>query len=368
MRRIIVIPSDPILAYIKGGKTYEYLDDYFNPGGYFDEVFCLSPWGENEKIGRINYIQANPRKFHSVIQKIKPDVVRAYDGFKCADWACVSRVRNIPVVVSVHDTNPQLIHNSLKYADAVICMAEAVKSAVCKKVAVEENRIFIMPNRVDVELFSKKVDKDFFDNLDKLYGEGKHILHVGRKAKQKNIDTLIKAMLKLPEEYNAVFVGRGNADTYKELAQKLHVENRCYFIDSVQKTDLPYYYSWCDCMCTPSRWEGFGFVFIEAAACECAIVTSDIGPMNEYLTNEKDALLVEDYENPEKLAEAIMRACSVTEAITKMKRAARQVGLMFEKSKVDKQEIEIYQRIIEEGSSNRYCFDLSALKRTIFYK
>lgn len=33
MRRIVVIPSDPVEAYIKIGQTYEYLDEYFNPGG-----------------------------------------------------------------------------------------------------------------------------------------------------------------------------------------------------------------------------------------------------------------------------------------------------------------------------------------------
>ncbi|MCM1263809.1 MAG: hypothetical protein NC313_13950 [Butyrivibrio sp.] len=141
--------------------------------------------GENRTIGRVHYIQAEPRKFHSVIKKIRPDVVRAYYGFKCADWACVSKVKNIPVVVSVHDTNPQLIHDSLKYADAVICMAEVVKSVVCEKVFVNKESIFIMLNRVDMNLFSKKTDKDFFEKLEGLYGLGKHILHVGRKAEQK---------------------------------------------------------------------------------------------------------------------------------------------------------------------------------------
>ena len=348
--------------------TYEYCDGYFNPDGYFDEVFCLHPRGENRTHGRVHYIQAEPRKFHSIIKEIKPDVVRAYDGFKCADWACVSRVKNIPVVVSVHDTNPQLIHKSLQYADAIICMAEAVKSAVCKKVSVDKEKIFVMPNRIDVDLFSKREDKDFFDRLDRLYGEGKHILHVGRKVEQKNIDTLIKAMTMLPEEYSAVFVGSGEATPFKELAQKLHVEHRCHFIESVRREDLPYYYSWCDCMCTPSRWEGFGYVFIEAAACDSAIVTSDIGPMNEYLTDSKDALLVADYENPAKIAEACLKACSNTKEIMEIKRAARQVGLRFEKSKVDKQEIAIYQKVMEKGSSNRYCFDLKTIKRTILYK
>ncbi|MCM1263808.1 MAG: glycosyltransferase [Butyrivibrio sp.] len=131
---------------------------------------------------------------------------------------------------------------------------------------------------------------------------------------------------------------------------------------------MPYYYSWCDCMCTPSRWEGFGYVFIEAAACESAIVTSDIGPMNEYLTNGKDSLLVAYYENPEKIAETCLKVCSNSKEVIEMKKAARQVGLRFEKSKVDKQEIEIYKKVIGKDSGNQYCFDLRKVKRTLLYK
>ena len=45
-------------------------------------------------------------------------------------------------------------------------------------------------------------------------------------------------------------------------------------------------------MCVPSRGEGFGIVFIEAAACGSVIVTSDIAPMNEFLTNGVNAIFV----------------------------------------------------------------------------
>ena len=40
-------------------------------------------------------------------------------------------------------------------------------------------------------------------------------------------------------------------------------------------------------MCTPSKWEGFGLVFVEAAACGAKIITSDVPPMNEYFSNGK---------------------------------------------------------------------------------
>ncbi len=70
MKKLVFFPSDPIIAYINKGKSYEYLDGYYNPGGYFDEVYCLSPWGEKEreKIGNITYIRDNPCRYKKIIK------------------------------------------------------------------------------------------------------------------------------------------------------------------------------------------------------------------------------------------------------------------------------------------------------------
>ena len=107
-------------------------------------------------------------------------------------------------------------------------------------------------------------------------------------------------------------IGLGDIEKYQAIAEMSGVGDRCFWVGAVKNTELPLWYSWCDCMCTPSRWEGFGIVFIEAAACGAAIVTSDIGPMNEYLTPES-ACLVEDFENPSALAVAIRRSCEDTD-------------------------------------------------------
>ena len=128
--------------------------------------------------------------------------------------------------------------------------------------------------------------------------------------------------------------------------------DRCYFVESVPNNELPYGYSWCDCMCTPSRWEGFGFVFIEAAACETAIVTSNVGPMNEYL-NRDNSILVDDFENPIAIANAILTAVEGDpDEIQRIRKNARKVGLSFSKETVDRQEIEIYRESMQMDLRN----------------
>lgn len=355
MKRLVFFPSDPVTAYLEVGLTYDYLDNYYNPGGYFDEVFCLSPWGDKkeEKIGKITYIRSNPCKFKKIIKKIKPDVVRGYGGYCCADWISISKVKNIPSIVSVHDTNPLLIHDTLQYADYIVCMAECVKEAVLKKIRFDPNKIWVMPNRINVDLFSKKENIDFFEKLNNRFGVGKHILHVGRKTEQKNLDTIIKALKYMDNSISSIFVGRGDCTKYEKIAKEYGVRERCFFVESVDNNELPYWYSWCDCFCTPSRWEGFGFVFIEAASCEAGIVTSNIAPMNEYLTDGVNAILVDEYENPHTLAQAINLVINGGDKISKMKSEARKVGFQFAKEKVDKEEIKIYKDVINLGSVNQ---------------
>ena len=366
MKRLIVMPSDPMDAYIEVGNTWKELEKYYNPGLYFDEVYCLSPWdAEKEHYGTLRMIKAHPIMFHRVIKKINPLAVRAYGGYYCADWAAFSKVEGIPVTVSVHDSSHKMIHDGVKYADYIICMSEIVRTEVHNKLGIPKEKMIIMPNRIDINVFSHKNSEEKKQELNHIYGNGKHILHVGRKSIQKNIDTVIRTLKLLPEEYTAIFAGRGDVGQYISLAQSEGVLDRCTFIESIKNNELPYYYSWCDCFCTPSRWEGFGIVFIEAAACEAMIVTSNIAPMNEYLTDGKDAILVDEYEDPEKMAAAIIRACEKNSDTEQMKKNARQVGLRFSKETVDQQEVEIYKQVIEHGAENIKPKELSIIKRMI---
>lgn len=355
MKRLVFFPSDPIQAYIDKGRSYKFLDEYYNPGGFFDEVICLSPWGDkrDEVISKIRYIKASPFDFARIIEKIKPDIIRGYGAYCCADWISINKVKGIPTVVSVHDTNPELIHESLSYADAVICMSRAVEDAVRKLVPNVTDNIWVMPNRIDTEVYKKTIDEDYFKSLDQRFPGKYHLLHVGRKEEQKNLDTVIKAMKYLDEDIVTVFVGQGDIEKYRQMTMDEGVSDRCFFVARVESNELPLWYSWCDCMCTPSRWEGFGYVFIEAAASEAAIVTSNIGPMNEYLTNDENAILVDDYENPEEIADAVKRVINNPEQTMAMKKNARKVGLAFEKDAVDRQEIEIYEKVISLKANDR---------------
>jgi glycosyltransferase involved in cell wall biosynthesis len=343
-KRLAVIPSDPIEAY-KNKGIESWLVDYYNPLHFFDNVYLLSPLEKEEKneFG-MAVIPTKPDRLKNRIKELAIDLVRAYGGYWACDMACNNKVKGIPVVVSVHDTNDKLLHNSIQKADVVLCVSEAVERLVLTRFK-NLDRVWILPNRVNLDVMRPHSD-DEFDHLNNRYPFKYRILHVGRKSKEKNLDTLIKTLKILGNEYCLIATGIGDTDEYEKLAKMEGVREQCYFIESIPNTELPIYYSWADCMCTPSRWEGFGVVFIEALACEAIVITSDIAPMNEYIEHTRNGLLVKNYENPRALAEMIKVACNNKQLRESLKINARRSAERFEKNVIDRLEVDYYKKIL----------------------
>ena len=306
--RLAIIPSDAMDAYRH--KSSGYIAAYFNPDNLFEEVFCLSPLETEERVEHgIHIIPTEATDFKQRVIDLRIDVVRAYGGYWACDFACNNRPDRVPVIVSVHDTNPELLYDSILFADQVWVVSHAVQRLVERK-GVARDKIRIRPNWVDFGVFHRFTDKSHLDLLKDMYPARYRILHVGRKVFQKNLDTLIRALAILGDDYCCIFAGPGDCRPFEELAESIGVRHRCHFIDSIPHEDLPQYYSLCDCMCTPSRWEGFGMVFIEALACRSVVVTSDLAPMNEYIYHGYNGLLVSAFENPACLAETIKISCT----------------------------------------------------------
>lgn len=349
--RLVVVPSDPIADYERAG--YDGLERYYNPGGFFAEVVALSPRerGERRAYG-MTIVGVAEARFAEALRERRPAVVRAYGGGWTTDLVTRARVPGVPVVASVHSTHPDAVRRSLRYADLVWCTSRAVVARV-RAHGVPEARIRVLPNRVDPAVFSPTPDPAVVAALARRFPAGRHVLHVGRKSEQKNLDTVIRSVPLLPPDYHAIFVGLGDAAPYRELARALGVADRCSWVDAVPNRELATWYAWCDCLCTPSRWEGFGIVFIEAAAAGAPIVTADIAPMNEYLVHDVSACLVRRHEDPRAIADAVRRV--VEDAAYRRRLAAGAVAAArpFHRDVVDAREIALYREALALGGRCR---------------
>lgn len=348
---LAVIPSDPLESYDKAGIS-SWLEDYYNPLRFFDRVYALSPL-EKEQGDRygMHVIPTRPRQLKKRIRDLGVDLVRAYGGYWACDMACEHKVEGVPVVVSVHDTDPGKVHRSIARADVVLCVSEAVKKAVMRH-RDDPDGVWVLPNRVDFEIMQRYREEDvafIAARFPARYG----ILHVGRKSKQKNLDTVIKAMRLIGDDYCLLAIGRGDEKEYRDLAEKNRVTDRCHFLECVDNRELALYYSWARCLCNPSRWEGFGIIFIEALACSTVVLTSDLAPMNEYIRHGENGLLLKDYEDPEALADMVRAACTDMELRKGLMANARRSVEAFDKNKVDELEVECYRKVLDMRSGTR---------------
>lgn len=352
-RRLVVLPSDPIYRYEE--KGLDWMERYYNPLSYFSEVYSLNRDEPSNRCAYGMFIQKTSiNSFNQQIKQINPHAIRAYGGYVSADLAAFNDQINIPVITSLHDPDPRRIHKSVKYSNFIICTSEIVKRSLLNKLNIPEHKIGILPNRVDRSIFKPLPHNNLPRHAPDLPTGAIKVLHIGRHSQEKNLDTVIKSISMLPDWYHLIAIGQGNTQHYQKIADESGIASRCHWISSVSNSELPQWHAWADCLCNPSRWEGFGNVFIEAAACGQVIITSNIEPMSGYFRNGLNAMLVDQYEQAESLASMILTVSSDQELRNRLIENSPLCAKEFDLAAVDQKEVDIYEAVINGDIGDRY--------------
>ncbi len=164
----------------------------------------------------------------------------------------------------------------------------AVTSDIARNIVAQgttAERVVTLHNHASLEQ-SPAVDRAAFDTP----AAAPLILALARLHWKKGLDTLLHALVALPEAY-AWIAGDGPLESeLKALAEKLGVAPRVRWLG--WRTDRAALLAACDVVAFPSRYEPFGNVTIEAWAAGRPIVVADaVGPAAT-VTAGKDALLV----------------------------------------------------------------------------
>lgn len=164
---------------------------------------------------------------------------------------------------------------ALKRADTVIANSEFTRDLLLD-IGVRPDRITIIYPGVDVQRFRPGLP---FLDLRQSLGLGpddRLVLSVGRLQRRKGFDTVLQCMSRFRAAGKRVryaLIGIGEQrDELEELARTLGIADVVHFLGAVAEADLPRWYNACDVFVMPNREidgdnEGFGMVFIEAAAC-----------------------------------------------------------------------------------------------------
>ena len=112
------------------------------------------------------------------------------------------------------------------------------------------------------------------------------LLFAGRLVTIKGLPILLEAMAAVPElPYRLVVAGEGpEKEAYRQLAEALGIGGRISWLGAVDPSALAGYMNKTELVVVPSLEEPFGTVVLEALACGCRVIASEVGGLPEALS------------------------------------------------------------------------------------
>jgi phosphatidylinositol alpha-1,6-mannosyltransferase len=162
-----------------------------------------------------------------------------------------------------------------RHADVVIANSEFTRDELVR-MGVQPAKISLVYPGVDLSRFRPGLPYDDLKASIGLEAGQKLIVTVGRLSRRKGFDQVIRSLPLLVERgldvaYVVIGIGQ-DADYLRSLASEVGVSSRVHLLGHVTPEDLPRWYNAADVVALPNReidgdTEGFGMVFLEAAAC-----------------------------------------------------------------------------------------------------
>jgi phosphatidylinositol alpha-1,6-mannosyltransferase len=172
-------------------------------------------------------------------------------------------------------------------------------AGMLEALGITPDRIHIVYPGVDVHRF--RPQNDGSEIRARFAADGRVILlSVGRLQRRKGHDLAIEAVSRLPSglPVSYLIVGDGaERARLEELVAQHRLQDRVHFLGEVQPRDLPLYYAACDVFLLPNRIdngdvEGFGIVFLEAAATGRPAIGGRSGGVPEAVLDRETGVLV----------------------------------------------------------------------------
>ncbi|MBV1894179.1 MAG: glycosyltransferase family 4 protein [Ilumatobacteraceae bacterium] len=228
----------------------------------------------------------------------------------------------------------QTLAYTLKRAEHVIA-AGGYPAAEAERAAGRTLPITVVPCGVDPRKFRPLWDNERSAARESLGipVDAELIVSVSRLVPRKGFDTAIRAVARLRRSRPnllLVIAGAGReADRLQRLAEELDAPVR--FLGRVPNADLPLLYGSADIftMLCRSRWggleqEGFGIVFLEAAACGVPQVAGDSGGAAEAVADGETGIVIRDPENVQSVVDAFTTLLNDDELRQQMAERSRQ--------------------------------------------
>jgi glycosyltransferase involved in cell wall biosynthesis len=179
-----------------------------------------------------------------------------------------------------------MILTGLNNAQRVACVSEATRRDAQRLTRLDPKQITVVPNGLNYP-YAPMPSAEARERIRKVLGKDptSYILHVGGNQWYKNRVGAVRIYKRLldvlPNAPDLLLVGKQPDDALRATINESGVATRIQILQGCENEDLRALYSEARALLFPSLMEGFGWPIVEAQACGCPVVTSNIAPMNE---------------------------------------------------------------------------------------
>jgi len=250
----------------------------------------LIPWKFKKELASQNIFKTNQMLggWVAVLSKLmfkKPLIVRC--GYEIYNF---HKLQNKPFIIN--SLLWLMSFFTYKLANTIHTATNEDLNVVTKSFWVPVSKIEVRPNWIDINIFKPMKDSN------RSY---KKVLFVGRLEKQKNIFLLLDALFKTSLELDIVGEGslKSKIQTY---ADNLGVKVK--FLGLVPNNKIAEMYNSYAVYVLCSLYEGNPKTMLEAMACGCAVIGTDVPGIRSIISHKKNGLLIDN--RPSSLKEGIL--------------------------------------------------------------
>jgi len=265
---------------------------------------------------------------------------------------------HIPIITTLHGTDVTLVGKdksiapvikySMEQSDYLTAVSEFLKNETYDYFKIEKD-IEVIPNFIDFDKFSKKQFGHF--KLSIAPNDERVLVHVSNFRKVKRVQDVIKAFNLIRQEVpcKLILVGDGPERSNMEaLCREYGVCDDTRFIGKLAAVED--ILSIADLFFLPSETESFGLAALEAMACECPVISTNVGGFPEINIEGKTGHLT-DLGDYRKMAELSIKLLKDNDLLQKFREGAFKQSQRFSLPKVLPLYEGLYFRAVESATT-----------------
>lgn len=226
-------------------------------------------------------------------------------------------------------------------AKLTIAVSAKIKQEILA-LGIPAERIEVIANGVDLQEFSPaRVNRGELG----LPEDVPLALFVGDlRISRKNLDTVLHALVNVPQLHLAIAGAADGRNFYPHLAQKLGINDRVHFLGF--RSDVADLMRSADLFVFPSRYEPFGLVLLEAMACQLPVITARAAGGSDLVTPEC-CFVLDDPDDVGALSLAMIHLAQDRAARHRMGKAARSIAERYSWTQMARRYLEMFEEVRE---------------------